>query len=176
MSLAIPEGTYLIDPTHSYVGFSVAHLGISLVRGSFSAVEGALAVGTDLASTSVGLEIGIASINTGNDARDGHLLGSDFFDVDNHGSMTFASSQIDEAGSGHSLTGWLTIKGHREAVSLHVKYGGQAPFAMDGSTRYGFAASGTIQRSAFGLDYGAAMIADQVDLTIHAQFVNPSDT
>ena len=41
-SPVIPTGTWMVDPAHSSVGFSVKHMGIANVRGKFSEFEGTL--------------------------------------------------------------------------------------------------------------------------------------
>ena len=174
MSLPLASGTYAIDPMHSHLGFSVTHLGISLVRGTFDTFTGSLTVGAGLADTSVAIDAEMASVNSGNSMRDGHLHGGDFFDVAAHPQMTFRSTSAAAAGPGFSLTGDLTIKGVTQPVTLQATFNGTAESPMDKSVRNGFAASGTISRSAFGITYGAPMVSDDVKLVLDVQFVSPT--
>ena len=174
MSLPIPAGTYGIDAMHSQLGFSITHLGISIVRGTFDKYEGSLIVGASLAETAVAIHAEMASINSGNAMRDGHMHGDDFFDVANHPTMSFQSTSIEESDPGYSMTGDLTIKGITHSVTLAADYNGSEVFPMDQSTHFGFAARGTISRSAFGVSYGVAMVSDDVKLTLDVQFVKPA--
>jgi polyisoprenoid-binding protein YceI len=81
VNLPIPSGTYGIDTMHTQLGFAVTHLGISVIRGTFDRFSGWLAVGDSLADTSLTIEAEMASMNSGNELRDGHMHGPDFFDV-----------------------------------------------------------------------------------------------
>ncbi len=174
MSLPIPAATYGIDTAHSQLGFSITHLGISIVRGTFDTFDGSLTVGESLADTAVAIEADMASMNSGNPMRDGHMHGDDFFDVANHPTMSFRSTSIEESASGYAMTGDLTIKGVTQSVTLAADYNGSGVFPMDQSTHFGFAARGTISRSAFGISYGVPMVSDDVKLTLDVQFVQPA--
>ena len=174
MSLPIPAGTYGMDTMHSQIGFAVTHLGISIVRGSFDSYTGSITVGESLGDTSLTLDADMTSVNSSNPARDEHLHGEDFFDTANHPQLTFRSTSIREAESAYVLTGDLTIKGVTRSVDLAVTYNGSGVFPMDNSTHYGFSATGSINRSDFGVSYGIGMVADNVDLTLEVQFVSPA--
>ena len=174
MSLPIPAGTYGIDPMHTQIGFAVKHLGISTVRGTFDQFTGSLTVGTDLASTNVAVDATIGSVNTGNGGRDGHLQGAEFFDAENHPTMTFRSAGIDQSGDDYVLNGELTLRGVTKPVALAVTFNGTGVFPMDKSTRYGFEAVGEISRSDFGVSYGIPMVSDKVKLALDVQFVQPA--
>ncbi len=174
MTLPIAGGTYQIDATHSQLGFSVTHLDISLVRGTFDMFTGSLIVGDTVADTGVTIEAEMSSVNTGNASRDEHLLGDNFFDVTNHAQMGFQSTAVSEAGDGYELKGELTIKGITNTVTLTGTYNGSGVFPMDGSTHHGFSLSGTISRSAFGVSYGVPMVTDEVELLLEAQFIDPT--
>lgn len=176
MSLPIPSGTFGIDKMHSQLGFSVTHLGISLIRGTFDRFNGSLTVGDTLADTAITIEADMSSVNSGNPTRDQHIHGADFFDVANHPQMTFRSTSITESGSDYLMTGDLTIKGVTQSVTLNVGYNGSGVFPVDKSTHHGFGASGKISRSAFGISYGAAMVSDDVKLVLDAQFISPATT
>ncbi len=173
MALPIAPGTYGIDTAHSQLGFSVRHLGISVIRGTFDRYGGALYVGDDLASTVVAIEAEMASINSGNRDRDEHMYGEDWFDVVNHPQMTFRSTSIVDAAGGYTMTGDLTIKKITHSVTFNAVYNGSETFPMDQSTHFGFEASGSISRTAFGVSYGVPLLSDQVKLTLDAQFIRP---
>jgi polyisoprenoid-binding protein YceI len=173
MALPIAPGTYGIDNHHSQLGFAVTHLGISTIRGTFDQYSGALYVGEDLATTVVAIEAEMGSINSGDSARDEHLHGADFFDTAAHPQMNFRSTSIEEAGSGYTMTGDLTIKGITHPVTFEVTFIGSNIFPVDNSTHFGFAASGSISRSAFGVSYAVPLVSDEVTLTLDVQFILP---
>jgi len=174
MVLPIVDGTYQIDAVHSQLGFCVTHLDISLVRGTFDVFTGSLTIGATVADTAVSVEAEMVSVNTGNAARDKHLLGGDFFDVDNHPQLGFKSTSVSETGDGYELKGELTIKGITNTVTLAGTYNGSGVYPMDGSTHHGFSLSGAISRSAFGVSYGVPMVTDEVKLLLEAQFIEPA--
>ncbi len=173
MALPIAPGNYGIDTLHSQLGFSIRHLNISIIRGMFDRYSGALYVGDDLASTVVTVEAEMTSINSGNRDRDEHMFGADWLDVANHPQMSFRSTSIVDAPGGYTMTGDLTIKGITHSVSFDTTYNGSSTFPMDESTHFGFEASGSINRSAFGISYGLPLLGDAVKLTLDAQFVLP---
>ena len=174
MSLPIPPGTYGIDTMHTQLGFSVKHLGISTVQGTFDTFTGSLAVGASLADTTVSLDADMTSVNSGNGMRDKHLHSADFFDTENHPQLTFRTTSIAENGEAYALHGDLTIKGVTQPVTLAVTFNGSGVFPMDKSTHFGFSAAGQISRSAFGVTYGVPMVSDEVMLRLDAQFVSPA--
>ena len=116
---------WTFDPAHSQVHFSVKHLGISTVRGTFQQFSGTLDE-TGGTATSVAVSIDMASLNTGNALRDGHLKSPDFFDVAAHPTATFALTSFERAGDAVSARGDLTIKGVTKPVTLTGEIGGPA--------------------------------------------------
>ncbi|MGI9616105.1 MAG: YceI family protein [Acidimicrobiales bacterium] len=181
MSLPIAAGDWALDPAHSVVSFRVRHLGISTVRGRFGQVEAMLTVGDDLARTSLSATVDMSSVDTGNADRDGHLRSTDIFDAESNPAMVFRSTAIDDAGDGaFRVTGDLTINGHTQSETFDARFAGTETFPMDGSTRAGFEASATIDRSAYGIDFnvplasGGAMLSNDVDIALDAQLVGPA--
>ncbi len=173
MGLPIEVGTYPIDTAHSQLSFSLVHIGISTIRGMFDEFSGALEVGEDLDHTSVTIEAGMASINTGNPYRNENVMVPEYLDVANHPSMAFNSTSITESDSGYALTGDLTIKDVTIPTTFDVTYNGEAIFPIDGSTHFGFTGGATISRSAFGVSYAPEVISDEIDLFIDVRFVRP---
>jgi len=103
-TVAIPgyrAGTWVIDPTHSEVGFSVRHLMVSKVRGRFGAFQGTLVTADDPFDSSVEATIELASIDTGNADRDAHVRSADFFDVDQHTALEYRSTGVRPDGDGY---------------------------------------------------------------------------
>ena len=164
-------GTWSIDPSHSEVGFTVRHL-MTKVRGQFTAFEGTVTTGEDLAETRASATIDLNSVDTRDANRDGHLRSADFFDVENSGPMTFTSTSFD----GASATGELTIKGVTRPVELDVEFLGIDKDAY-GNTRIGFEATTRINRKDFGVDFdipldgGKLLVGHQVDVLLSIQAV-----
>jgi polyisoprenoid-binding protein YceI len=177
MGLPLAPGTYVIDTTHSQIGFAVRHLGISTVRGLFDSYRGTLTVGDDYDSVAVDIEVDMASVNSGNRFRDEHLHGAEFFDVAAHPTMAFASRVVKPAGaeSEYVMAGDVTIKGVTRSLELDVVFNGSALFPMDGATHVGFAGRGALSRSEFGVSYGVPLVSDEVELVLDVQFIAPAD-
>lgn len=172
---ALGAGTWAIDPVHSTIGFSVRHLMVSKVRGTFDDFTGAITVGED-GTASVTAEIAVASVNTRNEQRDAHLRASDFFDVDNHPVATFTSTGVRADGDGYALDGELTIKGRAKPVSLELEFSGTNPGMGHGEVA-GFEASVVLNRKDFGIDIdmpletGGAVVGDKVTVTLEIEAV-----
>ena len=90
----LTPGTWNFDPSHSEVGFVVRHAGISKVRGSFHDVSADFVVAEQVEDSSIDAVIKTASIDTGDENRDGHLRTADFFDVENHPTWTFKGTDF----------------------------------------------------------------------------------
>ena len=112
----LTAGTWEIDPSHSEVGFTVRHLGLSKVRGRFNTFAGTLTISDDLTASSVTASIELQSVDTNNEMRDGHLQSADFFSSDTAPTMTFVSTGVTES----SLSGDLTIRGVTKPCLLYT--------------------------------------------------------
>ncbi|WP_129660342.1 YceI family protein [Rothia uropygialis] len=171
----LSAGTWTLDPAHSEVEFTVRHAGISKVRGTFQEVSAELNVGEQ---SSVTASANIASLDSGNADRDGHVKGADFFDAENYPTMTFTSTSIESDGEDFTLNGDLTIKDETRPVSFKGEFGGVAvdPF---GATRAGFSASTSISRKDFGMTWNAALetggvlVSDKVNISLEVSFIAP---
>jgi len=177
---AIPTGTWVLDPTHSDIGFTVRHI-MSKVRGHFTEFDGAIVTGQGLADGSARVEVQLSSIDTRNQQRDDHLRSSDFFDVDTNPTMSFESTSVQDHGDGRVvLTGDLTIKGVTRTLDLEVELLGVGKDPW-GATRIGVEGSGEISRKDFGIDFNIplegdkVMIGDRITLVIAAEAVLQQD-
>jgi len=168
----IASGTWAVEHAHSEVGFTVRHLGLSKVRGRFNSFTGTVQVDTDAAASSITAEVDLSSVDTNNADRDGHLRSSDFFNTEAAPKMTFVSTAVSP---GH-LAGNLTINGTTKPVEFDLTTHG---VAVDGyeTTRAGFSATTTINRSDFGIDFNAPLgldgmlISNKVDIELEIQIV-----
>lgn len=167
--------TWVIDPLHSLVEFSVVHLKINLVKGRFYEVRGSLHLDFQRPEHCwVKAQVNAASISTGVAARDSHLRSEDFFDVAKYPTIEFESTRVQHTGAnGGIVTGNLTLHGVTHVVSFQVEYGGAAQDPESDSLRAGFSAQGTINRSVFNIQFnrilkgGVAFIGEQVQIELH---------
>ncbi|MEZ5382507.1 MAG: YceI family protein [Microthrixaceae bacterium] len=156
-------GAYAIDPSHSRVGFVARHAMVTKVRGSFNDFEGSGHFDVDSpANSHLELTIQAASIDSRNADRDGHLRGSDFFDMETYPEITFASTAVDQVDADtYRVSGDLTIKDVTNPVTVDFTYTGTAvdPFQ---NQRIGFEGSTTVNRKDWGLSWNAALDAGGV--------------
>jgi polyisoprenoid-binding protein YceI len=170
--------TWNIDPAHSTAQFTVRHLGISNVTGSFTKVTGSVVLNEqDITQSQVSSSIDVNSIDTRVEARDKDLKSPHFFDVEKYPTIEFKSKKI-LSGAKLQLIGDLTIHGTTREVTLDVD--GPTPALTDpwGNLRRGISATTTINRKDFNLTYnnvlksGEALIGDTVKIQIDAEIVN----
>ncbi len=176
---ALPTGTWNVDPAHSHVTFSVRHIGISKVRGSFGEYEGALVFDDDGGLTATGT-IQAASIDTSQPGRDDHLRGEDFFDVEKHPTITYASTSVTPTGDNtFEVVGDLTLLGVTKPITLAVTLGGTETDAFN-IDRVGLEATGEILRSDFGMGFniplgsGALALSDKIKIDVDVSAIKAS--
>lgn len=172
------DGLYHLDPSHSEVGFSVRHAGLSRIRGTFDAFHGYAIIDRDhVEQSAMMVRISTSSINTKQKDRDAHLRNADFFDVATYPTITFVGTSFRILHDEDVLVGGdLTIRDTTRPLELTFSYTGGAtdPF---GNQRIGFEASLSILRSDYGLRWNAAletggwMISDEVRIEIEASAV-----
>lgn len=170
-------GTYTVDPAHSQIGFKVRHLVVSKVRGSFGRFDATLTVADEPLASAVDVTVQLASIDTGDDARDGHLRSADFFDVEQHPTMTYRSTAVREVGDGRfEVDGELTVLGVTKPLTLQATFEGAAKDPW-GNTKVAFSATGKVNREAYGitwnqaLESGGVLVGKDIEVEIDAQFV-----
>lgn len=159
---------YDIDPTHTQVQFTYNHLGFSNITGRFDEVKGDfLFDAADPTKSSVSITIPVASISTGVDKLDEHLLKADFFDAAQFPTATFKSTGVTAAGEGKlAVAGDLTIHGVTRPVVLDVTINGIGEHPMRKLPAAGFDARATIKRSDFGVGAYVPAVGDEVTLSI----------
>jgi polyisoprenoid-binding protein YceI len=169
-----------IDVVHSTVGFTVRHLMVSKVHGLFTKWKGTFAFDEqNHAASHVEVEIDVASVDTREPQRDGHLRTGDFFDVEKFPLMTFKSTAVAGSGSQFKVTGDLTLRGVTKPVVLDVEYGGRSKHPQMGE-RAGFSAHTSINRKDFGvsfnqvLDNGGLALSEMVDINIEVEATKPA--
>jgi polyisoprenoid-binding protein YceI len=169
--------SYSIDTTHSSVNFAVRHMVVAKVRGRFTKFSGSFAFDSaDLSKSSVSVAIDVASIDTHEPQRDGHLRSPDFLDAENHKEITFKSTRVEGSGSELRVVGDLTIRGVTREVTLDVEHhgGGKDPW---GNEKVGFSAKTSINRKDFGLAWnqvletGGVLVGEKVEIEIDVEAV-----
>jgi len=153
----IPTGTWVVDPAHSSVGFSVKHLGIATVRGRFEQFEGTLDVGDDLSEARAYGTAQVDSINTDEPARDEHLRSADFFGAESNPELRFESTAIrrlDE--ETFDIEGNLTLNGVTNPVTLKGEFQG-AETDPWGNERVGLEVIGQIKRGDWNMTFNQAL-------------------
>lgn len=166
--------TWNLDKAHAKLGFTITHLMISDVEGTFKTFDATLTSSKeDFSDAVITLTADVNSINTDNDKRDAHLKSGDFFDAAKFPSLTFKSKSFTQvSGKNYKLTGDLTMHGVTKTVTLDVVYNGTITHPMNKKLVAGFKISGTIKRSDFGV--GGAMtgvLSDEVTLVGNAEFI-----
>jgi len=171
--------TYKIDPAHSVAQFSVRHLMISNVKGSFSSVGGTVDYDANNPKNSkVEATIDVKTISTAEPQRDEHLKSPEFFDVTKYPQMTFKSKKVLSASKGKmKVVGDLTLHGVTKEVTLDVDGPAAAIKDPKGMERTGATATTTLDRKAFGLtwqkalDTGGVMIGEEIPITIEIEMM-----
>lgn len=169
--------TLVADPAHSSAGFNVKHMMVTTVRGEFSKVESTLVWDKDdLSKSSVEAKIDVASVDTHNEKRDGHLKSPDFFDAQKCPEITFKSNKVEKAGDKYKVEGNLTMHCVTRAVTLDVEGPGAGVKSPWGTTSYGVSATTKVSRKDFGLlwnkalEGGGVVVADDVNVNLDLEY------
>lgn len=169
---------WVIDPVHSEVGFKIKHLVISNASGKFTTFEGTVdAAKDDFSDAKISFSADVASVNTGQEQRDGHLKSPDFFDAEKYPKLSFVSTSLTPvSGSDYTLKGDFTLHGVTKAIELDVDFGGVQK-DLYGQTIAGFEITGKIKRADFGLTYsavteaGGLVLGEHVKIHINAELI-----
>lgn len=173
----LEAGIWTLDPTHSEIGFSVRHAGISRVRGGFKDVASTIVVrDSEEDKFEITAVAKTASFSSGDEARDTHVKSADFFDVETYPEINFNSTDLSFDDEEFTLKGKLNIKGVTQNVEFKGAFNGIArdPFGL---LRAGMEASTVINRKDFGivwnakLDTGGVLVSEKVTITLDLSFV-----
>lgn len=166
---------WTVDKAHSGVKFTVTHLVVSEVEGSFKLFDGSMETSKpDFSDAKINFTVDVNSVNTDNDMRDKHLKSDDFFSAEKYPQMKFQSTSFTSAGGNkYKLGGNLTIKDVTKPAVFDVTYGGTAN-AM-GKTKSGFKAKTTINRFDYNLKWdkateaGGLVVSKDVELIVNVE-------
>ncbi|MDV6378570.1 YceI family protein [Sporosarcina sp. GW1-11] len=169
-----------VDVAHTNVGFSVRHMMVSNVKGSFTGIEGSVTGDLDnLTEAKIEFIIDVNTINTNNVDRDNHLRSDDFFAVESYPTITFDSTEIVKTGEDtYDVTGDLTVKDVTKKTTFKVTRtgSGKNPWGVE---VVGFETETKISRKEFGLTWnqaletGGVLVGDDIKITVELQ-VNPA--
>jgi polyisoprenoid-binding protein YceI len=164
-------GKWAVDTAHSDVAYTVKHLGLAKSRGNFTGFTGTVVTEPNILDSSVTVEISADSVASGVGQRDTHLRSGDFFNVDEHPTITFRSTGIRENDGDYVIDGELTWRGKTVPVSLDAEFNGiGANPSNDNATTLGVSASATINRRDFGIGpEGNAFLSEKVKIDIELQ-------
>ncbi|GAA4483622.1 YceI family protein [Microbacterium panaciterrae] len=159
MTIEIPgyrAGTWNLDPAHSEVTFSVRHMMISKVRGTFGVKSATLVAPENPLEARVEAQVDVTSLDTGDAGRNGHLMSADFFDAEKYPTIDFVSTGARAEGGDLFVDGDLTLHGVTKPVTFELDFGG---FGSDpyGNYKAGASAKAVINREDFGLTWNAAL-------------------
>lgn len=171
------QETYRFDQGHTEIRFAWNHAGLTTQSAEFEALDGEVVIDREeIANSAVTVTIDASSIETGVDAFNAHITSGDFFDVAEHGTITFTATEVVRVGQDRALiTGDLTIKGITRPVTLDAEltFDGPHPLGafMDEYDAYytGFEATTTVRRSRWDLGMFAPLVSDAVDITIRTE-------
>jgi len=166
-----------IDPTHSEIGFKVKHMMFTNVSGKFLTYNATITTESDdFENAAIEFSADIASIDTANADRDGHLKSGDFFDAENHPKLTFKASSFKKINDEkYEITGDLNIRGVAKTVTFPVEFSGILTDPW-GNTKVGLSIEGKINRKDWGLNWnsaletGGVLVGEEVKLNIELQF------
>ncbi len=172
--------TWQIDSAHTSAQFSVRHMMISTVKGSFSEITGTVSYDPDTGHADIDVAIPVATIDTRSAQRDNHLRSPDFFDAASYPTISFKGKRVQgDVNKKFKLIGDLTMRGVTREIVLDVASEGSTrdPY---GNERMGFSASARVNRRDFGLNWnmaieaGGVTVGDEVKISIDAEVVRPA--
>jgi len=171
---AMADDAWKVDPNNSAVEFTVRHLGISNVEGSFTKISGSVNLDdADISKSSVTASVDMSSVDTRVTMRDNDLKSEKFFDVTQFPTMTFQSTKIWSTGQGtEKMAGNLTLHGVTKEVVFDVT-GPTPPINQNGLMRRGAEATATIDRRDFGITADPGIVGDDVSITLDIEMTQP---
>jgi polyisoprenoid-binding protein YceI len=170
----IADGTWTVDSAHSKLGFSITHMMVSDVDGTFKSFTATITSSKDdFSDAVVELSADVNSVSTDNEGRDKHIKNPDFFDVAKYPKLTFKSTSFKKTGDKtYKVTGDLTLKGVTKSVVLDATLRGVYTSPQTKKPVAGFKVTGTIKRKDFGIgaNFPNAALSDEIALTANTEF------
>lgn len=166
------SGDYTLDPEHAYIHFKVEHLGLSTVVGRFNRAQATLDFNpAEPASLRLEGVVDMSSLDMNNESLEGQLAGSDWFASERHPQASFRTVSVEPLqGNDVRIVGEFTLRGTTRPLVLQATFKGGADNLLTGKYTLGFSASGSFNRSDYGIDALAALVADEVLLELNGEF------
>ena len=172
----VAQTKWTVDKVHSHVKFSVSHMVVSEVEGSFKGFDGTIVASKEnLTDAVINFTVDVASVSTDNVNRDNHLKSDDFFNAEKFPKMTFVSKSMTLVGGNkYKLVGDLTMRDVTKTVEFDVTYGGKIQ-TNDGGYKSGFKARATIDRTNFGVNFtgmlkaGGLAVGNDVEIIVNVE-------
>jgi polyisoprenoid-binding protein YceI len=173
-AFAVPMA-YELNKDHTDVTFRISHAGFTMKHGSFADMSGALKLDADhLDGSSVEVTVSINSIATNHEKRDHDLQSAKWLDAVQYPAMHFVSTKVVQTGANKlDVTGTLTLHGITKPLVLHATVNRISPSPFGNAQTAGFSATGTLNRSDYGIKELIPMIGDEVVIEIDAEFAVP---
>ena len=169
---AFSQELFNIDPQQSSITFRVKQFGITWIHGRFKQVSGRYSLQkASSQKAEIDIRAQVASIDSGNEARDLNLLGPEFFDAEAFPWITFKSRSIRQVEAQlFKIIGDLSLHGVTRRIQIDAT---QTVLRQDpnGDSRSGFYAVFTIRRSDYGMKYLLGGLGDRVELTVNVEGV-----
>lgn len=173
-AMAVAVNAWKMDKPNSQLTFSITHLGIADVSGSFNDFDVNLSASkSDFSDAVIELKAKAASIYTRVEMRDDHLRSADFFDVEKYPEIYFKSTSIKPLNkNNYRVEGNLTMHGITKPVTMNLEYRGTIENPMNKKKTAGFTATGSLKRSDFdiGPKFPAPMLSDEVRIKADGEF------
>jgi polyisoprenoid-binding protein YceI len=172
---AMAQTKWTVDKLHSNVKFSVQHMVVAEMEGSFKMFDGTMEHSkADFSDAKINFTVDVASVNTDNERRDGHLKADDFFNAEKFPKMTFVSTSVKPAGQGkYKIAGNLTIRDVTKPVVFDVTHGGV--LKTQKGSKAGFKARTTINRFDYNLKWdratetGGLVVGKEVEIVVNVE-------
>ena len=162
--------SYAFDMAHSRIFFDINHRGYSTMQGRFGNFGGTFQFDADNpAASSLNVTIDPASIDMFHEGLNNHLKNPDFFDVEQYPELRFVSQRVEVAGENrYTVHGQFTMLGQAHPLAFDVVLN-QTGEGRGGVPMAGFTATGTIDRTQYGMNYGAPLIGREVSFRIEIE-------
>jgi len=172
---AMAQTKWTVDKLHSNVKFSVQHMVVSEMEGSFKMFDGTMEHSkADFSDAKISFTVDVASVNTDNERRDGHLKADEFFNAEKYPKMTFVSTSVTSAGQGkYKIAGNLTIRDVTKQVVFDMTHGGV--LKTQKGAKAGFKARTTINRFDYNLKWdratetGGLVVGKEVEIVVNVE-------
>lgn len=171
IAVGVNAQTWKIDPNHSSIMFNAKHSGISFVNGRFMEFEATVEGGKpeDFTGAKVAFTAQVGSVSTGAEGRDKHLKTADFFDMENHPTITFVSKSFTKSGENkYKVVGDLTMRGNTKQVELTATLIG-AIKTKDELNKVGFQLIGSVDRNEFGVSGASGSVAPIIEMLCNVE-------